>query len=324
MIKYLALILLIVSCGTVNPKKGVQTSVDLYSKLQEKSGLYQSLLDRNDHRDSNGFIMTDKCDSLFFSGLLSAVTKDINILAARDEDGVWYRRPNKDCGPDFGNSRSTISRDMILGLYFYLWYNKDLDTAIDLMEQLRNNLYFLPGDGTPGELFMIPSMMRTLADIIKGLGGPKYDLELAYPVSLSSDGGYIAHLTVWHIFLRGEINGKISDANFKLLKMHAKRQPKNPLFQAVYHKYLDGNYNSVIHLLLDENEYPSHQLPSTEEHCDSWPIQRDYSEKDWGPCSPYEEHTGAELVILYNLILLKDTAEDVGDGPRETSKKIRA
>ena len=58
-----------------------------------------------------------------------------------------------------------------------------------------------------------------------------------------------------------------------------------------------------MNLLLNTAEWPADRLPSTKEHCDSWPVMRDYKQNDWGPCRPYKEHTGAELVVIYELII---------------------
>ena len=303
MLKYLITLILLFNCATHRKNKTEYTS--LQSELSRKSEVYSELV--NSHRDEHGFIMTEKCDALLFSGLLSAsLPGTINILAARDDTGAWHRRPNHDCSPSIGNSRSTISRDMILGLFWHLYKNKDLDTAIELIEDLRSNAYKLRGQGTLGELLVNPSMLSTLAHIILKLDGPRYPIELAMPAVFGKHDGFVAHLTVWHILLRGELLGEIPDSHFTILQWQKDRQPNNPLFQAAYNKYLTGNQTDSILLLLDSAEWPADRLPTTNEHCSDWVIERDYSEKDWsacGPEKPFKEHTGAELIIIYNLII---------------------
>lgn len=300
MIKFLFIIsLLISSCGAVAPKSNTVRSL----QLEKKADLYLEQM----HRDEHGFIMTDHCDATLFSGLLGAATKDVALRAAASEDlKQWYRRPNKDCSPSLGNSRSTVSRDMILGAMWWMWKNKDLQAAETLLRDLKSRAYYLRGEGTPGELLMNTSMMSTLAHIVLRLGGPRYELELALPVIFGKDTGFIAHLTVWHILLRGELNGTITSNQFGILQHHARRNPLNPLYQAAYYKYFSGDQSVAIRLLLDNAEWPADRLPTTEQHCEPWPVMRDYTEKDWGSCSPFKEHTGAELIAIYRLIILSE------------------
>jgi len=295
--KLLLLICLLFACTTTwHSEQPASHSTE----LSHKSMRYTTLIEP--FRDHNGFILAEKCDSLLFSGLYSAAVGGTNILAAYD-GSRWHRRPAHDCSPTLGNSRSTISRDMILGLLWSIWKNKNLDIANQLMSDLRSKAYYLRGEGTPGELFMTPALINTLARIIQGLGGVTHSFELSFRADISSKTGYISHLAVWHILLRGDITGKIPQKHFDLLSYHAKRNPLNPLFQAAYHKYLDKDQTIAIKLLLDKAEWPNITLPTSEQHCSEWVIQRDYTEKDWGPCTPTRYHLGAELPIMYNLII---------------------
>lgn len=300
--RIILLLLLVSSCGRHSVSHTEATPT--LPVLQMKADLYLSLV--SNHQDASGFIMTNTCDATFFSGLLSAAAPSlhINIYAAQDNTGAWFRRPEHDCGPAFNNSRSTISRDMMLGVMWSLWRNHDLAAAEDLLSQLKQNNFILAGEGSAGELTFLPSYINTLSQIIYRLGGPRHEIELALPAIISEgDLGFEAHLTVWHILLRGELLSSIPEHNFNILQDYVKQNPENPLFQAAYHKYLDGNYSSVLQLLMNNSEWPADKLPTTSNHCDSFPIQREYSEKDWGSCLPETEHTGAELPIIYYLIL---------------------
>lgn len=300
----LVILVLITGCGALEPKKAtVAVPLDM-SRLEKKIDIYSEELGK--HRDEFGFIMTDACDSTLFSGLLSAALPGtVDLPIARGPLGEWHRRPRQDCGPHWGNSRSTFSRDMMIGVLYYLWYNKDLDAAVDLMELLRSNFYYMPGEGTAGELLMNPAIMNTLAQIIKDLGGDEYKIELALPVVFGRSPGYVAHLTALHIHLRGQVMGRISAHNLDIIEYHRARQPRNPLFHAVYHKYLDGNMQAVVNLLLNDSVYPEGRTPTTLDRCSPWVIERDFSVRDWGPCPdrPVKEHTGAELLVIYHLFL---------------------
>ena len=301
MYKYLLAVLLVsLSCGHNPPSKP--------SRSKELSGIAQKSVDYIDmsrkHVDKDGFILHDKCDSLLFSGLYQAATKNYTIPDARSSEGSWNRRVAQDCGPEFKNSRSTISRDMMVGVMWSFWKHKDLDSAIQLMDDLKSNLYMLKGTGTPGELFMTPTYVNTLALIIKALGGPEYGFELLLPTSYKSDAqGFEKHIHSWIIALRGSVQGFISQKELDIIEKYRSNNDLNPLFQSIYHKYSDGDQNNAINLLLDESHYPKTELPTTLNHCDEWIIQREYTSNNYKPCEPNVEHTGLELVIIYELII---------------------
>jgi len=304
MIKSILLSLLLVSCATSGERPDPVLSAE-QALLEEKANRYINLIHSEGHQDGNGFILTDKCDALIFSGLYgAAVPGSVDILAARDDTGAWHRRPGFDCSPSIGNSRSTVSRDMILGLFWHLWKNKRLVVAIELMDDLKRNGYKLRGQGTLGELLLNPSMIGTLAHIILKLGGPRYSFELALPAVFSKHEGFKAHLTVWHILLRASLLNKMPSKHLDILKFNHDRNPQNPLFQAAYHKWKDGNQIEAINGLLNTSLWPDSSLPTSDNYCAEWVVQRDFEPKDWGPCpEKARHHTGAELVAIYYLII---------------------
>lgn len=310
----LTLLLIFLGCGSDPWTDASKPSRPGYSvdRLVSKVELYTELLQPK--RDKHGFILTDKCDATLFSGLLgAALPGTVDILAAKNGK-YWFRRPGQDCGPDFQNSRSTISRDMMLGVMWHFWKNKQLDEAVELMRVLKGNAFMLPGQGTVGELGFNASMLNTLALIIQNLNGPEFAFELILPAYFSEGEGYVSHLTAWHILLRGDIKGKISNREMNILYRLMKREPQNPLYAAGFYKYLDKGMQPVVKLLLESPHWPSDRLPTTTEHCAEWPIQRDKG-KDWNPCPKKdEEHTGAELLLIYHL-LLKEDADDA-NGPQ--------
>jgi hypothetical protein len=98
----------------------------LFDQLEEKYKIYKSLL----KQDQYGFIESDECDSLLFTGLVGCLPSiTVNIDSAFDKTtGMWHRRPTST--PCFPNgSKSTISRDMLLGLACYAYHNKRLDIS---------------------------------------------------------------------------------------------------------------------------------------------------------------------------------------------------
>lgn len=299
--RYLLLTLLILGCGA---HKALAPS-NIPTSLEDKATLYVQLLKESNLQDQYGFILTNTCDSLLFSGLLGAALPGEVKIDAAEQNGQWFRRPAQDCQPSAGNSHSTISRDMITGLMWHMWRNRQLDMANELMQTLQKNSYVLLGEGTPGDLVMTTTLIQTLAEMIFKLGGPNYVAERNLPAIFSpEDIGFVAHLAMWHILLRGEVFGSISSLEQLVIQTQVKRQPTNPLFVAASHRYSDGDFTEVNTLLMNASQWPSSRLPSNAEHCDVWPIQRDSSDKGWQPCSPSSElHTGAELPAIFYLIV---------------------
>ena len=90
------IIALITSFACGSARKANHPNAVEVSALSEKVSLYEQLQDQ----DSSGFIMTEKCDSLFFSGLLGAARPGtVDIEAARSLSGIsptWHLRPAQD------------------------------------------------------------------------------------------------------------------------------------------------------------------------------------------------------------------------------------
>lgn len=293
MLKVVNILILLSLTGCLKLIKPGKGTNDTSLKRQVGSYVAQVPLDKD------GFILSDKCDSLLFSGLLAAAAPELNVdlTAARDATGSWHRRPNQDCGPRYNNSRSSISRDMMVGVMWYAWRTKDLQLAEDLFASL--NGYTLPGSGDFITRTLTPAMYKTLQLLIEKLGGAKAKFVIGGD-ALGKGDGFVAHLNVWHILLRGEIEGGIVEPHYNLLKHHAEREPMNPLYLAAWAKYSGGSYLPAI-IRLKQMFGP--ELPTTDDWCSEWIIERDYDNKDWAPCSPHKQHTGAELITIYRLIL---------------------
>lgn len=283
--------------------KVIATEFDPEVAIRSKALRYRELAKAE--QDANGFLYTHRCDSLLFSGLYSAAVpeKDVNILAAY-ESGQWFRRPSKDCGPEFGNSRSTISRDMILGVMWHIWRNRDLAMAEHLREDIKSNNYILRGDGTPGELFVIPSFVHTLDLIIGSLGGKSEVGDLLLPNLWDDSNGYVSHLTVWHILLRGEARGYIVRSELDELERIYLTNRNNPLYSAAYHKYMTGDMAEATKLLLNNNLWPANELPDNRNYCSLWLVETAFESHDLQPCLNGDARKrGFELVVIYELII---------------------
>jgi hypothetical protein len=312
MLKIISLIMLIIGCGKTNSKP---KSTEPTEELKQKVQLYENLIVTK----LNGeFPFSNTCDSLLFAGLLEAsIPGTINILEAEVEPGKWLRKPLKygECYP--ANSKSSISRDMLVGLYWYLWVNKDLDAAIRLMDYARAN-NFIMGEGDPSRISLMPLLTSLLGDLIYQLSNKQinYSSERNATIGLPDSVwfpaglvGYEAHLQVWLILLSGELNGYISDTQLDRLKEHSSRVPWNILYQAAYIKWTTGDFRLVEEQLLNSPFFPNDKLPSRANYCTDYVFMHEANPIDYNPCPidpsfrPWAHPLGIELPIIYNLII---------------------
>lgn len=300
--KEVALSFFLTACGAFqdeDKKPKEATAQECLAKIQPVRDLYVQLLPSI--ADGDGWYETDRCDALLFNSLIAAGGVDsISIPLARDEDGAWFRRPAKDCYSS-GGSKSSISRDMLLGVMFYATIAEEKGILEDLYNSGLSQSWVM-GAGNISRTYFTPGLQSTLAEAIFYLGGPSFE-ERQYPQAWSTENvNFAAHLDVLHILLRGEIKGGVSEFMLQVLRKQYERSPRNPLFSFAYHKYHTGDYREALELLDNSDVWPKDRLPTTDNYCDEWYFQRDPG-ADWEPCPDRQKtHTGGELIFLTKLI----------------------
>lgn len=279
--------------------------VDVLSKFQ----LYNSKIES--HRDIDGFILTDACDSLLFSSLLVAVGKNVNLRAAI-KDGVAFRRPLTyvPCYPGF--SRSSMSRDMLIGLLWGIWATKDKALLSEFMNKTLDNHGKL-GEGAAETLLVTPALWATMGDMDERLNGKKHPILQSYPQSWSVPvRGFEAHLRMLHIQLRYEVTGKVGNSERAALAAIASAEPNNALAQALIAQHSTGDFGPAIDALLNNQWWPSDRLPTSNDRREPWLTQRSYLEEDgsissnWLPSTPdkpFTEHTGGDFLFAAWIVL---------------------
>lgn len=286
------------------PLSGVQRSA-----LKSKIDNYLWMMESDPYVfDRYGFIESDKCDSLLFTGLIGAVGRRSMILAARDKNGAWHRRSvDRPCYPQF--SGSTISRDMLLGLLWYIWRNKNLDIANDLWDYGVKHRWIM-GEGDPSRIYFTPGLQATLAEIIFRLGGDNHWYVRNLPQTWTgSMTGYRAHLEILHIMLRGEllgyINGPMLSALEKMDKSMKNMNTLNTLAMARYYQHAKVNknyYANALNEILSEQYWPNDRLPSDIDRVTRWIPEMDIDE--WLPGKdPNKEFSGGDLLFCANIAL---------------------
>jgi hypothetical protein len=259
-------------------------------------------------QDVHGFIDSDHCDATLFSGLLGAsgyVTVD--LTAAMADSGQWFRRPSQDCLAT-GDSKSTISRDMFLGIMWWAWRNHRLDVIEGIIQYASdNNLVMGENDGSIdgiNRVLMSPTMLLTLHLLRHKLGGA--DSVAAHtPIVWSyQESGFERHLQVLHFLIRAEARGRnildLSGRANTLIQKYHEEEPLNVLWSAVHSRYNGVNKSIVTDIV--KIMYPKDHLPTNENWCDAWPVQRGPDSSGWKPCDKTKTHSGGELLFAISVL----------------------
>ena len=248
-------------------------------------------------QDEHGFIDSRECDSLLFTGLVSCVPGvAVDIMAAFDpKSGTWHRRPiEKSCYPD--HSKSTISRDMGIGLAWHCYVHDRKDIAEAVVKYALTH-FGIMGKAINfkvlmGRCFIGPGLLSTFARI-----SGKYKMLWYLPMDTPGAPvleSYQAHLQVLHKLLRHKLKGTDPKKDRILLKQ-AERSPLNPLFQVAI-----GNTEEAKRLLQQEKYWPSGRLPTSHDRKASWLLQRDPG-SDWEPVSSLHQHSGGDYLFCMAL-----------------------
>jgi hypothetical protein len=273
------------------------TQID--NRVKEKAGLYMLLHPGWAHA---------KCDSLGFTALckMSGGCMQADIYQAQGEPGRWYRSPEKNCY-DLGESASDISKDMFAMLLPYLYYIGDKNSLAEIYEYGKAN-GFVMGRGPYTRTFMTPNMVSLLEQMIGMWEGEEEnedeyyeDKEEIHP-ELSKyrylkKAGYAKHLDVIAIVSKSLIKGGVSTTQLNTIKKYLDENPRNALFQALWHRFTDGVQTEAITILMDESLFPAYRLPSTRERCEEYLWQRDLDNYDWKPCNKNQVHDGVDFLI---------------------------
>lgn len=289
--KFILLFLFLMACSS--KKHETPERWEPPANLVEQADLYRSLA-------KSGFVEPSSCDSLLFSGLAGAAGLQVDLLSARRQDGRWERRPLSQ-GPCFPTlSKSSISRDMLLGVLWWAWRERRPDVLEDLFQYaVSHDLVLGEHDGSldgRARVLATPALLSVLARAVEALGGPHHRLADLPLVEFPVPRGFQRHLQALLVGLDREVTGSLSDHNRSLLEAAAEDDPLNPLFPAVL-----GDKDLAAELLT--KGWPAGKLPSGENWCEVWKPQRADDDPSLKPCPEKGTFSGADFLFVYSLLV---------------------
>jgi hypothetical protein len=182
------------------------------------------------------------CDAMLWQAKLDAVTGRTElILQAEGSPGRFFRRASRDCYSK-RLSKSSWSRDMAVGFFWWIWRTKSLDAAYRHLNYGRKKLWKM-GTGPLARVQYTPQLIGLFHKIINKVGGRNFNeakIPYVWPTGLVD---YEAHLQCLVMALIGEMNGKIPEPAFRRLNGHYERERRNPLY-AVLHTIYTGKHIS--------------------------------------------------------------------------------
>lgn len=289
---FLSLVLLLNSCGKKDQVDSKES--DIYSQFEKKLAFYEAQL-KERLLDEYGFIRPISCDSLLFSGLIAGPESNIEIAEDQQIPGKFYRTPDHACYT--GLPGSEISRDMLLGLAWGAKNTGHYAIGRRVLDYGQAHGWIM-GQGAIEATLLTWPLRKTFAQIAALGGDDTYKDFLGYP-DLWVGGllGFMAHLEVTHILLRGDLDGGLGVSARAVLWGYADREPRNAYFQYAHHSYSDGDMSKALETLMDESLFPSDHLPV---RCQEWLWQRQPEYWDEACAEPFE--SAADFVFVGRLI----------------------
>ncbi len=252
----------------------------------------------------HGFISTDRCDSLLHSALLAAGGGQVDVTAARESSLRWLRRPSElpEC-LSTGESRSTISRDQLLGVMAWAVWQERRDVLEALWEYgSTRNWRMGDHDGSLeglSRVYLSPNLIGTLAQAIYHFGGNDYPERLMRLRITTPNVGFRRHLDLLDLAMRDKLGIDRTATDHIFVEVYRRELRDNPLAQI-----LAGRLVEAERLLL--RYHPIDRLPNSGETCEELAWQRDVIESCPGKA---DQVVPVHFIFLSMVLIEKGDAE---------------
>lgn len=201
--------------------------------------------------ENKGWITTD-CDAwIWVAKAVIAGLTDVNILASEytATPGKFGRRPPMprwcyQSGQNYG-SDSTWSRDMaIAGLIPYSLFTGDIQPLKRHAKYGERKNWIMGDPSDSDRVIYSPQIINTVYKTL----GKNVQWITVYSSGLTD---YQAHLQMYNILIRAEIERELPTVAIDRIREHADREPNNAFYSYLRHRFDDGGYSAVARSLID-------------------------------------------------------------------------
>ena len=242
--KHLLIIAIILtSCGRHDEQE--PETIPEWSDVTLKVQSYEKQIPKA--QDEFGFVGV-RCDSTTFSALLSAFNSNIEIdlhLAER-EPGFWKRHA-EECKPD-----NETSVDVYLMVLHWLLSRTDTDSAmVDLREIIARgeSNFWIMGQGQFANIsVLVPLIYKLESKLESKIHGDKMRFTDEIPMLK----GHKPNINAMYILLDGRIDGYLNSMELAAMELLTIGSPRNIMFQAIYHRFKDGDFSNVAKLAAED------------------------------------------------------------------------
>lgn len=308
--RFLAIALLLAACAkhTEEPKDSLP---GLPPELRDQAALYCAL---SEPAYQEKKYVHSRCDGAGFTSLravaCAAYGFSVDLSIFEDPStGRPYRDPGHSCLAD-GGSASDYSKDMFLMRLTAATESNDrpwFDRFAAFAE--KEHWVICDANDTATRLSRCAisvSLVRLFYDAyakVKGESPLRLETTDDSMDASSLPRGFEAHLQMLKVWLSGQIYGAITESELAVAAGQAAREPNNALYQAIFHRFSDGDQSAAYTLLFAQ--FPAGRLPSNDKDwCEEYKYQRDENDKDWWPCpgEPLSIHSGTDFSFTVHIL----------------------
>lgn len=195
-----------------------------------------------------------RCDSATFWTHAGAVGVKFDISTIEKVPGRIERHTNS-CYPE--GSRTSSSREMYIGWLHYIWTTKDF-AALKRIKEYGNSNGWIFGEGPRDFVDMSPLipiiyLMVNKMNLTEGNN-------LTFDDTLS---GFKGHVLASYLWLWGRVNGQIGPLGMSTLRSLEAANPDDPMYQALLHRFTDGDFSLAKTILDNKDIFPEDRAPET-------------------------------------------------------------
>lgn len=213
------------------------------------------------YQDEGDPKITPACDFATFAMHAAALGVHIeNPALLEATSGVLIRNPQLSCYP--GTSGATISREGYIGWLHYIWTVKDLAALKRIITHGESNGWIF-GEGDVDMINMTP-LKPIIYIMLAKMESPKLtdNVEALQAEFTDTLMGFKGHVMASYLWLWTRVNREIGPVGLEMIIQLHGVNADDPMYAALYARWVDGNFESVNHMLGTSLGFPDSSVPT--------------------------------------------------------------